>query len=70
MPNQRSQNPTQGEARLVDRLRRNRWLLTPIISWQARRLAKKTGMNQDDAWQEVRKTTHPEEDTFRQHHQL
>ncbi|MFB8442708.1 hypothetical protein ACFC7A_27020 [Streptomyces niveus] len=54
----------------MDRLRRNRWLLTPIISWQARRLAKKTGMNQDDAWQEVRKTTHPEEEAFRQNRQV
>lgn len=48
----------------MNRLRRNRWLLTPVLSWRARSLAKKTGIDQDVAWLEIRKITHPEEELF------
>ncbi|MFF3714001.1 hypothetical protein [Streptomyces phaeochromogenes] len=38
--------------------------LFPITSWQARRLAKTTGMDHDTAWQEIRTATHPEEAVY------
>lgn len=45
-------------------LRRKRWLYSPITSWQARRLAKTTGMDHDTAWEEIRTATHPEEAVY------
>ncbi|MFH8727035.1 hypothetical protein [Streptomyces termitum] len=45
-------------------LRRRRWIWSPITSWQARRLARVTGAEFDDAWVEIRLTTHPDERHF------
>lgn len=45
----------------MNQLQRRRWLLSPITSWQARRLAKKTGIGQDEAWRKLRVVTHPDE---------
>ncbi|MFD4376986.1 hypothetical protein [Streptomyces sp. NPDC058486] len=45
-------------------LRRRRWIWSPITSWQARRLARVTGVDVDDAWVEIRLTTHPDERHF------
>ncbi|MFD6348206.1 hypothetical protein ACFWF9_26305 [Streptomyces roseolus] len=43
------------------RLRRRRWIWSPITSWQARRVARISGVDFDDAWVEIRLTTHPDE---------
>ncbi|MEU2549564.1 hypothetical protein ABZ618_29745 [Streptomyces roseolus] len=43
------------------RLRRRRWIWSPITSWQARRVARVSGVDFDDAWVEIRLTTHPDE---------
>ncbi|MFG3187917.1 hypothetical protein [Streptomyces omiyaensis] len=48
----------------MKQLRRRRWIWSPITSWQARRLARVTGMDVDDAWVEIRLTTHPDERHF------
>ncbi|MEU3400087.1 hypothetical protein ACVW0K_001019 [Streptomyces filamentosus] len=45
-------------------LRRRRWIWSPITSWQARRLTRVTGADFDDAWVEIRLTTHPDERHF------
>ncbi|MFJ8133063.1 hypothetical protein [Streptomyces hydrogenans] len=45
----------------MNQLRRRRWIWSPITSWQARRLARVTGVDFDDAWVEIRLTTHPDE---------
>ncbi|MFJ9482669.1 hypothetical protein ACIRRI_48265 [Streptomyces mirabilis] len=50
-------------------LRRKRWLFAPITSWQARRLAKTTGMDHDTAWQEIRTVTHPDEAVYKRREQ-
>ncbi|MFE1270967.1 hypothetical protein [Streptomyces sp. NPDC058757] len=48
----------------MNQLRRRRWIWSPITSWQARRLARVTGVDFDDAWVEIRLTTHPDERHF------
>ncbi|MFI8512020.1 hypothetical protein ACIGHB_12920 [Streptomyces sp. NPDC085460] len=48
----------------MKQLRRRRWIWSPITSWQARRLARVTGAPFDDAWVEIRLTTHPDERHF------
>ncbi|MGW4052407.1 hypothetical protein ACWENA_16390 [Streptomyces sp. NPDC004779] len=48
----------------MKQLRRRRWIWSPITSWQARRLARVTGARFDDAWVEIRLTTHPDERHF------
>ncbi|MEU3609606.1 hypothetical protein AB0E83_29820 [Streptomyces sp. NPDC035033] len=48
----------------MKQLRRRRWIWSPITSWQARRLARVTGVDFDDAWVEIRLTTHPDERHF------
>ncbi|MFJ8015000.1 tetratricopeptide repeat protein [Streptomyces sp. NPDC096339] len=42
-------------------LTRRRWIWSPITSWQARRLARLTGVDRNAAWVKLRVTTHPEE---------
>ncbi|MFF2778355.1 hypothetical protein ACFVU3_25975 [Streptomyces sp. NPDC058052] len=48
----------------MKQLRRRRWIWSPITSWQARRLARVAGVAFDDAWVEIRLTTHPDERHF------
>lgn len=48
----------------MKQLRRRRWIWSPITSWQARRLARVTGADVDEAWVEIRLTTHPDERHF------
>ncbi|MDX2296865.1 MULTISPECIES: hypothetical protein [Streptomyces] len=48
----------------MKQLRRRRWIWSPITSWQARRLARMTGVAFDEAWVEIRLTTHPDERHF------
>ncbi|MFD8015209.1 hypothetical protein [Streptomyces sp. NPDC058955] len=48
----------------MKQLRRRRWIWSPITSWQARRLARVTGADFDEAWVEIRLTTHPDERHF------
>ncbi|MFH8574580.1 hypothetical protein [Streptomyces zaomyceticus] len=45
----------------MKQLGQRRWIWSPITSWQARRLSRVTGMGLDEAWVEIRLTTHPEE---------
>ncbi|MFE2529056.1 hypothetical protein ACFXEL_33065 [Streptomyces sp. NPDC059382] len=39
----------------------NRWILTPVTSWQAWRLSRKTGIAFGAAWVKVRTASYPEE---------
>ncbi|MET8507511.1 hypothetical protein ACF065_25035 [Streptomyces sp. NPDC015232] len=48
----------------MKQLGRRRWLWSPITTWQARRLSRKTGIDVDEAWTRIRLTTHPEESHF------
>ncbi|MFC9816095.1 hypothetical protein ACFVJM_29010 [Streptomyces virginiae] len=45
----------------MNRLTRRRWLLAPVISWQAWRLSRKTGITFDAAWIKLRTANHPDE---------
>ncbi|WHM41112.1 hypothetical protein [Streptomyces sp. BPTC-684] len=45
----------------MNQLTRRRWIWSPITSWQARRLSRVTGVDQDAAWVKLRTATHPEE---------
>jgi hypothetical protein len=52
----------------MNQLRMRRWLLSPVISFQAWRLSRRTGEDQEAAWVKVRTTTHPEEAPYARHH--
>jgi hypothetical protein len=45
----------------MNQLRRRRWLYSPITSWQAWRLSREIGIDQEAAWVKVRTATHPAE---------
>lgn len=50
-----------GMHRRMNQLTRRRWLLSPVISWQAWRLSRKTGTTFDAAWVKLRTANYPEE---------
>ncbi|MEU9032669.1 hypothetical protein AB0D46_35220 [Streptomyces sp. NPDC048383] len=45
----------------MNQLTRRRWIFTPVISWHARRLSRRTGITFDDAWVKIRTAFYPEE---------
>ncbi|MFG3043101.1 hypothetical protein ACGFYZ_40015 [Streptomyces sp. NPDC048330] len=45
----------------MNQLTRRRWILSPVISWQAWRLSRKTGIGFDAAWIKLRTANYPEE---------
>ncbi|MFE5543594.1 hypothetical protein ACFQ71_07210 [Streptomyces sp. NPDC056534] len=45
----------------MNQLTRRRWIFSPVTSWHAWRLSRRTGVGHEAAWVKVRTTTHPEE---------
>ncbi|MCX5278293.1 MULTISPECIES: hypothetical protein [Streptomyces] len=45
----------------MNQLTRRRWIFSPVISWRAWRLSRKTGIAFDAAWIKVRTASYPEE---------
>lgn len=57
------QQPVGGgmHRRVMNQLARRRWILSPVISWRAWRLSRKTGIAFDAAWVKLRTASYPEE---------